>query len=345
MEETDVEDKEKERGLAEGRGTPCVNMARERLQLGSVALAVAFIFLASSLLQSILHYVILWNAPTLVSAPWYRWVIGTLPMYLFAMPLSCLIFRVGRVHAPTERERLSFPVLLGLLSICFGLTYGGQVLGELVNSVIGFFTGKIPENGLENATVNAPLWANLIFVGILAPVMEELFYRKLVIDRLRRYGDIFSVVASGVLFGLIHGNFHQLFYAATIGCLFGYIYVRTGRISYTVILHACVNLVGGVYTTEMVKLLDLELFATDPLAALIASPVGGVMYLAYALFMLLMLMGAVVSAVLLFLFWRKKPQPPEVRMNAEEWVRAALLNPGMWILLCVLVLLFANGLK
>ena len=59
------------------------------------------------------------------------------------MPLSCLIFRVGRVHAPTEREKLSLPVFLGLISICFGLTYGGQILGDLVNSVIGFFTGKV----------------------------------------------------------------------------------------------------------------------------------------------------------------------------------------------------------
>ena len=321
-----------------------VHIARERLQIGAVALGVAFIFLASTILQSVLHLLILWNAPTLVSAQWYRWVIGSLPMYLFAMPLSLLVFRLGRAHPPASRERLSVPVLLGLLSICFGLTFGGQVLGDLINSVIGAITGRTPENELENMTLNAPLWANLLFVGILAPVMEELFYRKLVIDRLRRYGDLFAVISSGILFGLIHGNFHQFFYAATIGCLFGYIYVRTGRIGYTVLLHMCVNLVGGVYTTEMLKRLDTELLAKDPLAAITSSPVGGVMYLAFSVFSALMLLVAAVSAVFLALRWFRPTVGEKLRLTGEEWARVTLFNPGIWLLFSVVALLFANGL-
>ncbi|MBE6589775.1 MAG: CPBP family intramembrane metalloprotease [Ruminococcaceae bacterium] len=321
-----------------------ISVARERLQLASVCLGVAFIFLASSILQGIVHSVILWNFPSIASADWYRWVIGSLPMYLFAMPLSLMIFRLGRVHPIARRERVSVPVFLALLAVCFGLTYAGQIFGDLINAIIGAVTGEVPENNLESMTMSAPLWANLLFVGILAPLMEELFYRKLVIDRLRRYGDLFAILASGVLFGLIHGNFHQFFYAAAIGCLFGYIYVRTGRIGYTVALHMGINLVGGVYTTEMLRLLDTELLASDPISALAASPVGAVMYLAYMGFLLLASLGAVVAAVLLVIFWRRPLEGASVRMHARDWLRAALLNPGIWLLCLVIFMLFAANI-
>ena len=234
-------------------------------------------------------------------------------------------------------------VLLGLLAICFGLSFAGQLMGNLVNWVISFFTGSVPENELATNTLNAPFWVNLIFVGLMAPVMEEIFYRKLVIDRLRRYGDLIAVFASGILFGLIHGNFYQFFYAASIGCLFGYVYVRTGRIRYTVMLHMCINLVGGVYTTEMLRRLDSELLMTDPAAALAQNPVGAVMYIAYMIFALLCVIGAFVAAVLLILYWRRMPKKGEVYLSPLQWGKAVLLNPGVYLMLLVIVWLFADG--
>ncbi len=321
-----------------------VSIPQERLQIASVTLAVAAIFLLASIVQSLLHSLILWNFPSLTTQSWYRWVIGSLPMYLVAMPFSLLIFRLGRSHAPEPREKMSGWVFLGLLAVCFGLTYAGQLFGNLINMIIGFFTGSVPENGLEAMTMDAPFWVNLVFVGLLAPVMEELFYRKLVIDRLRRYGDVIAIFVSGVLFGLIHGNFHQLFYAASIGCLFGYVYVRTGRIRYTVLLHVGINLVGGVYTTEMLKRLDAELFARDPLLALTQSPAGTIMYLAYMAFVLLSVIGAVLASVLLILRWKRAPEKGAVHLTLAEWGRAVLLNPGVYLLLLVVVMLFANNL-
>ena len=335
---------EKEKN-GEGVSLSRVSIPREQLQIGSVTLSIAAIFLVASIVQALAHTLILSLHPTLISRDYYRWVISALPMYLVAMPLSFLILRLGKASPPEKTERIGIPTLLGFLAICFFLTYAGQLFGNVVNFLIGFFTGHVPENTLESATMDAPRWVNLVFVGILAPVMEELFYRKLVIDRLRRYGDVFAMLSSGIVFGLIHGNFYQFFYAASIGCLFGFVYVRTGRIHYTVILHCVINLFGGVYAAEMLKLLDRELLAKDPLSALGQSPAGAVMLLLYFGVLMLSCIGAVVAAIFFFRRWRRASfWKGSVRPSAREWVRMTLLNPGVYFMCLVIVMLFLNNL-
>lgn len=314
----------------------------ERLQIGSALLGVAFIFLFGALMQVLVDLLVGALAPALRETDWYPWLLSSASLYLFAMPLSLILFRLGRGEAPVRGERLTLPMLLGLIALCFALAYAGNFLGAIVNAVIGAVTGKLPENELETMTSSAPLWTNFLCVGILAPVLEEIFFRKLVIDRLRRYGDLFAMLASGVLFGLIHGNFYQFFYAAAMGVLFGYVYLRTGRLRYTVILHVTVNLVGAVYTAEMLKLISPILEAENPAAALLAAPAGALMLSFYLCFMLLCLAGAVAAAILLYRYWVRghRFSPAARRLTRGEWVRVLLLNPALWIFSVFCVLLF-----
>ncbi len=318
------------------------SLASERLQIASVLLGISFIFLFAAIAQVILDLIICAAAPAIAAADWYPWVASSVPMYVLAMPASLLLFSMGRATPPRRGERLSLLVLLGLVAICFAVTYAGNLLGTLVNAIIGRITGEMPENTLESMTAAAPFWANLLFVGILAPIMEEIFFRKLVIDRLRRYGEIFALLVSGVIFGLVHGNFYQFFYAAAMGILFGYVYLRTGRLRYTVILHLAINLVGGVYTTEMMRLIDPDRLATDPIGAITASPAGALMLSLYLSFLVLCAVAAIVAVILLSLFWlrRYSPSPAERKFSRGEWVRVLLLNPALWIFLCFVFLLF-----
>ncbi len=84
--------------------------------------------------------------------------------------------------------------------------------------------------GLNTGTIFA-------IMVVMAPVCEEVLFRKLIIDRIRRYGDKAAILVSAIIFGLCHGNFYQFFYAFGIGLVFGYIYTRTGRIRYTIGFH------------------------------------------------------------------------------------------------------------
>ncbi len=279
------------------------------------------------------------TAPAATRADWYPWVISMVPMYACAMPLSWLLFR--RVQAePPKKQRLSFPILLGLLSICFALTYAGSFIGSIVNAILSMLTGREAVNDLAVMTTQAPLWVNLLFVGVAAPVLEELFYRKLLIDRWRRYGDLPAILLSGVAFGLIHGNFNQFFYATVLGCLFGYVYLRTGDIRYTVALHMSINLVGGVYSPEMLKRLDLDLLARDPSSVWNENFVGVLMMAFFLVFVALMFIGAVVSVILLALYWRAPLCRAQQPLSSRDWCRILFVNPALWIFGCVVLMLF-----
>ena len=66
---------------------------------------------------------------------------------------------------------------------------------------------------------------------------------------------------SAVCFGLLHQNFFQFFYALGLGLLMGYLYVRTGKLRYTILLHAIINFMGGVIAPLLAPVAEM---AADP---------------------------------------------------------------------------------
>jgi membrane protease YdiL (CAAX protease family) len=306
-------------------------------RLGIPALAIAFIFLFSSLIQTVLVAAVSSVAPQITDEGWFSWAASLIPMYAVAMPFSMLLFRSVPGQAP-QKGTLSAKGFLGATCLCFALVFAGNWIGSLVNFVIGALRGEPPVNQNAAMALESPLWANLLFGGILAPVMEEVFYRKAVLDRLRVYGDLPALLISSLVFGLIHGNFYQFFYAALSGFVLGYLYLRTGKLRYSIGVHMAVNLVGSVYTAEMLKRIDPNVVLADLAGAFSADPVGALMLLGYELLIPVTCIGAIVT------LWRMRGRVTlargEISMTSKDWRGAILLNPGVWLLAFVILLLF-----
>lgn len=82
----------------------------------------------------------------------------------------------------------------------------------------------------------------LVITALLPAIFEEFTHRGLLIDALRNRGSEASIVVlSGLLFGLMHTNIIQCFYAFVGGCIFGYLAVRTKSIYPSMILHFANN--------------------------------------------------------------------------------------------------------
>ena len=95
---------------------------------------------------------------------------------------------------------------------------------------------------------------------ILAPFMEELFFRGLLFKGLARLftpvragatrargaGVVVAVVVDGLLFGLAHGEWVQLAGLAAFGMILAAVSYRTGRLGMNMIAHASFNLVAIV---------------------------------------------------------------------------------------------------
>ncbi len=195
-------------------------------------------------------------------APWvlYRypslvWVISFLPQYCVAMPVCILILR--RLPAMNlHGGRFSSGNWFRTLCISLFLMEVGNLVENLVCALISRVTPLDLSSGLTDMMSTGNLGIVFLFTVVIGPIMEELVFRKVLIDRIIVFGDRTAILVSGLIFGLVHGNLYQFFYAFFLGCLFAYIYIRTGRVRLTISFHMVVNFLGGFVGTVLSKQLS-----------------------------------------------------------------------------------------
>lgn len=84
--------------------------------------------------------------------------------------------------------------------------------------------------------------AGMILFGLVSPIAEEIVFRGLIYNRMRRYfPHAAAVVASGILFGIYHGNFVQGLYGGCMGILMAYLYERMHSFAVPCLFHATAN--------------------------------------------------------------------------------------------------------
>lgn len=103
---------------------------------------------------------------------------------------------------------------------------------------------------IESITM-APLWMQLITVGIVAPIAEEYLMRALVLSRLRRFMPVWAaILIQAILFGVIHMNVLQGIYAAVLGILLGYLYVKYNSLATCIVMHIVINSMSTLLPSE-----------------------------------------------------------------------------------------------
>ena len=104
---------------------------------------------------------------------------------------------------------------------------------------------------ITESLTSGPLYLQILAVAIVAPVLEEFLMRGLVLNRLRRLMPTFAaVLLQGMLFGVIHMNILQGSYAALIGFLLGYLYVRYESLLPCFALHITLNAISVLVPSD-----------------------------------------------------------------------------------------------
>lgn len=181
----------------------------------------------------------------------YNFIISTLPIYFIAFPIFFLIIRKVPKKDIAIKSKLTAIEFMKILIISFGALYIFNFLGTGINFIISVLKGSPVVNPLADLLGKVNVFETLIFVGILAPIMEEIIFRKVFLSRLLKFGDFFGIFLSALAFGMFHGNLSQFFYAVALGCIFAYTVVKTGTIKYSIILHISVNIFGSVITPQI----------------------------------------------------------------------------------------------
>ncbi len=80
-----------------------------------------------------------------------------------------------------------------------------------------------------------------LLVGIIGPVLEELIFRGVFFDLLKKKNPVVIALVTGVVFGAYHMNWNQFIYATFLGVIFALYVAYTGSIWSSIVPHILVN--------------------------------------------------------------------------------------------------------
>jgi membrane protease YdiL (CAAX protease family) len=147
-----------------------------------------------------------------------------------------------------EEVRLKPTHFLVLFFICTATMYITNFFSVILTTIIALLKGDniFDLNPLMDAITGSNFILTLLYASLVAPIVEEIIFRKLLLNKLRRFGDVPAILLTAFAFGLFHLNLSQFFYATALGMIFAYIAVRTNTIKYTILLHIMINFIGTV---------------------------------------------------------------------------------------------------
>ncbi|MGN0452709.1 MAG: lysostaphin resistance A-like protein [Ruminococcus sp.] len=139
-------------------------------------------------------------------------------------------------------KRVSFRKLMALTVIGFSVCM-------LSNYLLSLYLQLFKNIGIDlNPSYISPVSDSSIEIlvyfvstAIVPAFSEEFVFRGVILSSLRKYGDSFAVLASAVLFSIMHGNFVQIPFTFLVGMILGYITVYTDSMLPAIIIHALNN--------------------------------------------------------------------------------------------------------
>ena len=278
-------------------------------------------------------------------------LITMLPMYAIAMPIMGLLIRTAPARK-LEKKKMSVGQWLIAFCICYGAVFISNYIGLFLTSIIGAIKGSPVSNTIVDVATSSTIGVNFLIMVIGAPIAEELLFRKLLIDRTIKYGDCVASLFSGLMDGLFHGNLTQFAYAFALGVCYGFIYIKTGNVRYTIALHMLNNFISSVLGMLVLKFVGEDFInaMNDPAAMMpyMMEHMGTTLfYFAYVF----ILFGVALAGIILFCVFFKKIKaqivPGEVAIPKGKRFTTTVLNIGMglfflfWIAIIIMQLFSA----
>jgi hypothetical protein len=141
------------------------------------------------------------------------------------------------------------------------------VIGALMTSNLITETMDLPDlMGDTFISMSHTVWG-FLSMAIMAPVVEELLFRGAIQGHMLRigYSPILAICLSALVFGIVHFNPAQSFFAFLLGLVFGWLYYRTGSVIPGMVAHAINNTVVAltmVFDEEHAQMTMQEQYGT-----------------------------------------------------------------------------------
>ena len=131
----------------------------------------------------------------------------------------------------------SFKTILLCLPLVIASLLASNIIGELLE------LPNIYEDLFYSLSRNV---FGFLSIALIAPIAEEMLFRGGIEGFLlrRKIKPIIAILVSAIIFGVIHANPAQIFFATILGIIFGWMYYRTGSILPSVVGHVLNNTVS-----------------------------------------------------------------------------------------------------
>lgn len=167
----------------------------------------------------------------------------TLPYLLYTRMMKTRVSETASLKG-ADSPKLILPFILIGLGMCGFSNFVTNVCGNILEPFMNMFDYSYVVQDVENPTNVFGIILSFLATAVFPPLVEEFAMRGVVLGSLRRFGDEFAIVASSLLFGLMHGNFIQIPFAFLLGLIFGYAVIKTGTIWTAVVIHFINNLMS-----------------------------------------------------------------------------------------------------
>lgn len=163
----------------------------------------------------------------------YTLLSAILPL-LFCTLLLSKLFRqrasLLSLRPSVDANAFLYYVATGILSIPVS-----AIIANLTHNVLESFNVKTgglsaPQGAIETVCFFA------VF-AVLIPILEELLFRFLILERLRRYGDAAAIIISAMFFSLAHSAFQSFGHTFVMGLVLGFVAVKTKSALASIIIH------------------------------------------------------------------------------------------------------------
>ena len=147
-----------------------------------------------------------------------------------------------RIPTPPGASVWLLPILVWVAVLTFNGLYG------VVVTEMGWDSLEPPDLPFDTYGAGSLVITGLLVI-VLGPFAEEVFFRGFVMAGLaRRWGPVVGIVASSLLFSLAHGSVALIVPIFVAGSLLGWLYLRTGSLWGSIMVHMAQNAVAFTAT-------------------------------------------------------------------------------------------------
>ena len=168
----------------------------------------------------------------------YRWILSLPIIYYFVKTYK-------KYEYFKTNEKLNVKDFNTYFALVFFI---GNICNLLIISIFKF-KGRTP-------LINEPLYLDVIMAVFVAPILEEIVFRGVIMNNLKKYGIRVAIIINSLLFGLSHYNIEMIVPAFLTGIIFSCVAYKYS-IKYSILIHFFINAITK--TSQVLAILRIDI--------------------------------------------------------------------------------------